>query len=186
MKTSALALVVALVVGLFSLRTFVSLRNLAGISFIEGDDVSWIPHKSIRNNTSSEESPINDKTLQWDASKRRLWMMDGGSVPPAVVTLTSMYWNHPNQSFGTLHFRTQGSRRLLEGVLNHPWFHPTAWDDIVEGRWNNSGTRVYAFFDYETVRQQLAVTSFKQPCISFLLLQQQHPHVSPVSYNTLL
>jgi hypothetical protein len=40
----------------------------------------------------------------------------------------------------------------MEGVLNHPWFHPTVWGDMVAGRWpDDDDTRIYAFFDYEMV-----------------------------------
>lgn len=98
------------------------------------------------------KSPLNDKSIPWDASIKRLWLkVDLNDRPEALITITSTGWNHPNQTFGLTEFRTKRSRELVQGIINHPWFHPTAWDDIIARRWEPpEGTRVYVFMDTET------------------------------------
>jgi hypothetical protein len=162
MKTSRLALVVACGAAMISLNSLIVLGRLLELSSFGNPPItsgtpvgqSFIKPSFTDNSRHSpaSESPLNDKTLNWDPSVTRLWLQDHVQPKaPAVVTLTSLYWNHPNQTFGLTHFRTQLSREIMQAAVNHPWFHPTAWDDLVAGRWNNDSTRIYAFFDYETV-----------------------------------
>lgn len=159
MRASSLGLrIVAFLVVLCCLGTLINLKNITGKENRDRDALLVHPmneeSRKLKEEWVVDELPsLNDKTLPWNASRRRHWFRDSASIdkPPAVVTLTSMYWNHPNQTFGLTNFRTRRSRQLLEGVLNHPWFHPTAWDDVVAGRWPHNDTRIYAFFDYETV-----------------------------------
>jgi hypothetical protein len=167
MKASSTARRVLVLVGvILCFRTLVNLKTLTDGKDQDNDASFLLPGEAEHHHPAAVsadtrdygKSPIHDKTLPWDASKQRLWIdaiggtTDNDKKPPAVVTLTSMYWNHENQTFGLSNFRTKRSRQLLEGILNHPWFHPTAWDDMVAGRWpDDDDTRVYAFFDYETV-----------------------------------
>lgn len=101
-----------------------------------------------------EESLINDKTLMWLPNVSRPWL-DGSPQPPAMLLLTNYKWNHPNQTLGLDNYRGLRSRELLEGVINHPWFHPTAWEDIESGKMNIShDIRYYVFTDKETCRER--------------------------------
>ena len=166
MRASSLALVVASGAALFYLRTLALLSTLVGTGKLDQNDAFLPPplrESLVEKATRATSSPLHDKTLHWNATIHRMWLQEKGPTPPAVVTLTSLYWNHPNQTFGLSHFRTQRSTQLLQGVLNHPWFHPTAWDDLVEGRWRNDSTRIYVFFDYETVRTNWMVDDLFLP-----------------------
>jgi hypothetical protein len=162
MKASSAAVLVASIAFLFCLQTFNSLAKLSLSSSSNQDDSFFLlPIREFSDNSHGDmTSPLHDKTLRWNATISRAWSNKKGPRPPAVVTLSSLYWNHPNQTFGLTHFRTKRSTQLLQGVLNHPWFHPTAWDDLVEGKWSNDSTRIYAFFDYETVRAKINISYF--------------------------
>lgn len=100
------------------------------------------------------ESPLYDKTLPWDSNVNRLWMttsaasLDSELPPPAMILLTSIGWNQANQSEGSKIYRGMRLRQLMDGVINHQWFHPTAYEDINEGRMEISNTtRYYIFID---------------------------------------
>lgn len=156
MKASSATLLVASIAFLLCLQTFNSLAKLSFSSADQDDSLFLLPIGVFRDHLSGDmTTPLHDKTLRWNATISRAWLKKKGPRPPAVVTLSSLYWNHPNQTFGLTHFRTKRSTQLLQGVLNHPWFHPTAWDDLVQGKWSNDSTRIYAFFDYETVRVKM-------------------------------
>lgn len=182
MNTSSLVLLVVLIVTILSARTLTFQITL--VSDERGDEQSnWVPQQAsiysenvsssfIADNVGSPstlresnhevsiESPLNDKTLMWDSSVDRVWMRTNQHVerPPAVLTLTNLYWNHRNQPYrGLKNFRTKRTRELIEGVINHPWFDPTVWEELVQkggsSRWkNDTSTRIYVFFDYDTVR----------------------------------
>ena len=97
---------------------------------------------------------INDPTVKWNSEIQRLWLDASAPDPPAMLMLTNFGWNHPNQTYGLQQYRSIRSTALYEGVVNHPWFHPTAWDDIQAGRLQTSNsTRYYVFFDIETCRE---------------------------------
>lgn len=96
-------------------------------------------------------SLINDRTVKWDSDVDRMWLDPISPDPPAMLILTNLGWNHPNQTYGTQFFRGIRSAELYEGIVNHPWFHPTAWQDIETGRMLISNlTRYYVFLDFET------------------------------------
>jgi len=50
-----------------------------------------------------------------------------------MLLLTNVGWNHPNETIGLQFARTKRLARLINGVINHPWFHSTAWEDIEKG-----------------------------------------------------
>lgn len=112
------------------------------------------------------ESPLNDKTLSWPQNVDYAWWnIDRieDAAAPAIILMTDIGWNHPNQTFGLQQFRSMRSRNLMEeGVLQHEWFHPTAWQDYEEEQLENVtatsassitsllfSTRIYVFLDYE-------------------------------------
>lgn len=102
-------------------------------------------------------SPLYDQTLFYNTSVDRLWLNDDAKQkpPPAMLLLTTYAWNQPNQTDGRLIFRGARSRELYEGIINHPWFHPTAWQDLNEGRMElSSDTRYYVFLDRETAGER--------------------------------
>lgn len=95
-------------------------------------------------------SLLNDQTLDWDATVNREWLSlrSKSNPPPAMLLLTTYGWNHHNQTFGRDVFRNIRSRELVNGVINHPWFHPTAWQDINSGKMAlRNSTRYYVFLD---------------------------------------
>jgi hypothetical protein len=102
-------------------------------------------------------SPLHDQTVHWDFQMTRPWLessinnIDFTSLPPAMLLLTNYAWNHPNQSFALRQYRGIRSAELYEGIVNHPWFHPTAWEEIQSGNQSLSNvTRYYIFLDFET------------------------------------
>jgi Exostosin family len=81
--------------------------------------------------------------------------------PPAMLLLTNYGWNHPNQTTGLNLYRGVRPKELVQGVINHPWFHPMDWTNAIQHYYttvkndnnNNSTTpppRYYVFLDYET------------------------------------
>jgi len=99
-------------------------------------------------------SPLHDHTVNWDSDIHRPWLDPSAPEPPAMLVLTNFAWNHPNQTYGIQQYRGLRSAELYEGIVNHPWFHPTAWEDIQSGRMQiSNSTRYYVFFDFETCRE---------------------------------
>lgn len=109
--------------------------------------VSSKPRENI-----TQTSPLYDKTLFYNHSVHRLWLDPTVTQkPPAMILLTTLAWNHQNQTYGLEIYRGQRTRQLIEGIINHPWFHPTAWQDINEGRMQlDDNLRYYIFLDRET------------------------------------
>ena len=96
-------------------------------------------------------SLINDRTVKWDSDVDRTWLDPASPDPPAMLLLTNFAWNHPNKTYGTQFYRGLRSAELYEGIVNHPWFHPTAWEDIeTDGMQLSNSTRYYVFLDFET------------------------------------
>jgi len=70
------------------------------------------------------------------------------SHPPVMILMTDIGWNHPNQSIGISATRSIRETELFTGVINHPWFHPTAWADIRSNRMEiRTDVRYYVFVD---------------------------------------
>lgn len=83
-----------------------------------------------------KSSLLHDKTIFWDPSIDRMWLDDirPERRPPAMILLTSYGWNRADQSDALENYSRQTREsELLDGIINHPWFHPTAWDDIENG-----------------------------------------------------
>jgi Exostosin family len=99
------------------------------------------------------ESLIYDQTLPWDPSVVREWIAyenGEGEKPPAMVLLTNHGWNQKNQTKGLALPRHIRSTEFMIGVINHPWFHPTFWEEVDSGRRTippNDTTRYYVFYD---------------------------------------
>lgn len=106
-----------------------------------------------RSNNTAQNSSIHDKTLKWDPSVNRVWLnlKSGEASPPAMLLLTSYRWNQENQTYARENFaRRIRETELMQGVINHPWFHPTAWTDfethfIKGGNRNTNGTKGSSF-----------------------------------------
>jgi hypothetical protein len=101
---------------------------------------------------------IHDQTMHWSKDVHRLWLdknINSNSNISAQILLTNFGWNHPDPHVGITFTRSKRSAKLTEGVVNHPWFHPTAWDDF-ENNNNDTHTQIdksiryYVFLDVET------------------------------------
>ena len=79
----------------------------------------WWPH-----------SLIQDQTLEWDPKVYRPWLDPNAPPPPAVIVLTSFGWNHWNQTWARTIPRSIRETELFTGIINHPWFHPTLWEEL--------------------------------------------------------
>jgi hypothetical protein len=109
---------------------------------------------------------LGDITMHWSKDVHRLWLdldldLDKNlkDRPPAQILLTNIGWNHPDPNVGLKRGRTIRSAKLTEAVVNHRWFHPTAWNDQFENKHNGTATngtaidksiRYYVFMDTET------------------------------------
>lgn len=95
-----------------------------------------------------EDEPLfpvsfNDKTIplpDWSAA------LPIHPDQPAQILLTNYGWNHPNQTFGLSFARSIRQTQLLQGIVQHPWFHPIDWDEV-SARPTNITT--YVFLDVE-------------------------------------
>lgn len=98
-----------------------------------------------------KQSPLNDQTLNYNHTVRRAWLDSALPDPPAMILLTDLAWNQENQTMGKSIYRGARTRELYEGIINHPWFHPTAWRELSDGSMALSNTtRYYVFLDRET------------------------------------
>jgi len=50
---------------------------------------------------------------------------------PVQVLLTTMGWNHPDPNYGMTFGRSQFQAKLYQGILDHPWYNPTGWEDLL-------------------------------------------------------
>jgi Exostosin family len=104
-------------------------------------------------------SLIHDQTIHWDPEVNRMWLNPNlissaaqtnsqsrrlpvsSAPPPAMLLLTNVGWNQIDQEAA---LRDYGRRiretELMQGVINHPWFHPTAWEEYESSPPNNSTT----------------------------------------------
>jgi hypothetical protein len=114
----------------------------------------WTYQQSFLNESDLVDimSPLYDQTVSWNASVYRSWMDPENSAnPPAMILLTNFAWNHPNQTFALSQYRCHRSTELYYGIINHPWFHPTAWEDIHFGKTRiSNSTHYYVFLDFDT------------------------------------
>ncbi|KAG7364559.1 exostosin family protein [Nitzschia inconspicua] len=101
-------------------------------------------------------SLVHDETLPWDPSVYRKWIAyenGHGEKPPAMLVLTNLGWNQKNQTLGKQIPRHIRNKEFMIGIINHPWFHPTFWEELEEGQRTippNDTTRYYVFFDRPT------------------------------------
>jgi hypothetical protein len=108
------------------------------------------PHTYI--DISSLRDLLHDKTVVWSSDVRRPWLdTETSSQPPAQILLTNYGWNHPNERRGLNHVRSLRHTALLNGIINHPWFHPTAWEDMLSNKTSiDPNIRYYVFLDKNT------------------------------------
>ncbi|GFH47727.1 hypothetical protein CTEN210_04202 [Chaetoceros tenuissimus] len=95
---------------------------------------------------------INDVTLPFNTTIYRTWLEeenDSSNVVKSMLLLTNYGWNKEDQIAALRYPRMLRERELYSGIVNHPLFHPTGWDDIekngIQAIRNN--TNYYVFFD---------------------------------------
>ena len=84
---------------------------------------------------------VNDVTIDWNETMHRPWLEFSASSstiqrdqpPPYMVLLTDWGWNHPNHTHALTFLRSMRERELYRAIVNHPYFHPKAWQDIRDG-----------------------------------------------------
>jgi len=111
---------------------------------------------------------IHDTTLPWNETMHRPWLVGSNhnsssdhitsnnsiTDPPYMILLTTVGWNHPNQTFGLGFPRVLREREFFQALVNHPFFHPTAWEDIAKGILPISNrTNYYVFADVMQCRE---------------------------------
>jgi hypothetical protein len=68
-----------------------------------------------------------------------------------MILLTNYEWNHPNQSMALQYPRCIRSSELYQAIINHPYFHPYAYEQIQQGTRSVDPTlRYYVYLDVET------------------------------------
>jgi hypothetical protein len=125
------------------------------IAKILQETVLSIQEPQVRVVRHPDNNTLNDKTIRWSRDVHRLWLgnhVKENHLPPAQILVTNFGWNHPNRTVGLNYSRTLRSTRLTEGVINHPWFHPTAWHDFENSNISqiDKSIRYYVFLDVET------------------------------------
>ena len=95
---------------------------------------------------------IHDVTLPFHTTMYRPWLReeDENSTDIKIaLLLTSFGWNREDQIDALRYPRMLRERELYSGVVNHPLFHPTGWEDIqkngIQSIRNN--TKYYVFLD---------------------------------------
>ena len=125
-----------------------------GISNVELNLDNIVPKQEAHR---SHPRLIHDDTLPWNTTMRRHWLdyqhSDGGTQPSSMLLLTSFGWNQPNQTKGLEYARSLGERKLYTTIVNHPLFHPTAWEDISSGAMPVlENVNYYVFLDLHSMR----------------------------------
>lgn len=112
-------------------------------------------------------SMIHDQTLHWDPNVNRIWLHPDlqankqphvPTTPAAMLLLTAYGWNQPDQAVALQGYaRRIRETELMQAVINHRWFHPTAWEDYelhnatyIQHLIRETTTRFYIFLDYST------------------------------------
>jgi len=157
-KSVVLAPISFLVVSAFFTTSEFHRRFLSPVAFVqERQSNTTTPEQSLETDHVISPKPfnhpfaLNDITIDWDETVDRIWLNPTAAKPTAQLLLTNFGWNQPNQTAALQYPRTIRLRKLLQGIINHPWFHPTAWQDIIEGRAEIDPTiRYYVFLDAET------------------------------------
>jgi hypothetical protein len=116
--------------------------------------IPWAPPRNISarwEDIMVYESPLNDRTIPYNPNVNRLWLQNETKLPPGMIMITSYGWNQANKWKARKWQRSKRQRELLVALTHHPWFHPTAWIDLKDGRLQVSNTtRYYVFLDMET------------------------------------
>jgi len=124
---------------------------------VEVEKKEELPRKTKIDKTPSNEGTanirkiprlINDLSLDWNETMHRPWLSIEGENegPPFMLLMTNVGWNHPNTTYGLGFPRMLRERELFQAIVNHPYFHPTAWEDIRNGTAPISATTNYYVF----------------------------------------
>ena len=89
-------------------------------------------------------SPLGDKTLCWKSNIDRLWLNRTAPNPPVMLLLTS--YRMAKRVRGKRYSRTLRTRELIEAVVNHPWFYPLHYEELLLGRSQASNETLYLIF----------------------------------------
>lgn len=105
--------------------------------------------------TCSPKSPLVDQTLCYRDDIQREWLESNQEVlPPVMLMLTSIGWNNPKpgKKFPRYTwYRGLRTRELVEGVINHKWFHPGGSSMFMDRTMEFHSNVTYVFFlDFET------------------------------------
>jgi hypothetical protein len=133
-------------------------ETVAGFTYTPLKPKVKVPIAKVRAVRHPDNNTLHDKTIRWSRSLNRIWLnkhVNETDRPPAQILVTNFGWNHPIPEEGLKHARTTRSTNLIEGVINHPWFHPTAWDDFENSNKTSrididKTIRYYVFLDVET------------------------------------
>jgi len=133
-------------------------------------EINQMINIDMENRQPAQRSPIivtkrliNDKTLPWDTSMARPWLeyynnssqLQSRHPPPVMILMTDIGWNQKKRSMGLARARFMRETELFTGVVNHPWFHPTAWDNIRSNRMViRNDVRYYVFADVLQCREK--------------------------------
>ncbi len=137
--------------------TFIAQESQLQKPYKENQSLRSTSRYAIQNSSNDSPPPtriprlINDATLYWNETMIRPWVSffednttiyDKVKHPPFMILLTNVGWNHPNQTdHGLTLPRFKRERELMEGIINHPYFHPTAWEEINKGSMPILGNR---------------------------------------------
>ena len=137
-------------------------EGLVNHSGLKGSYISYYEQQTNDNNKRNEttiklnvtESLIYDKTIPWDPTVDRKWLHLGteNERPPAMLLVTNYGWNQRDQTEGINYCRHKRGTDFMKGIINHPWFHPTFWEDFESGNVTippDDTTRYYVFMDIQ-------------------------------------
>mmetsp|Transcript_8145 Transcript_8145/g.10953 ORF Transcript_8145/g.10953 Transcript_8145/m.10953 type:complete len:558 (-) Transcript_8145:355-2028(-) len=108
------------------------------------------PIPTVGANSMMTERLINDVTLFWNTTMERPWLEPNATekCDSPMLLMTDIGWNHPDQNVGLKSNRHKREMEIFTALVNHPWFHPTAWDDIESGKMKiTKGCNYYVFAD---------------------------------------
>jgi len=140
-------------VGAITLVSLISLMQLKNLRITSTYLKEEIVPQRIAKNPTWHDRLIYDVSLPWNSTMYRPWLDNTTTKnpPSTMILMTSYGWNDPIKLIGLIYARYIRERELYTGIVNHPLFHPTAWEDIENKVMDiHNNTNYYVFLDRMT------------------------------------
>lgn len=114
-----------------------------------------LEHKQKQKDDIHEDIEVNgmpSSSMLLSSSSTSLKVYSRQSKPSYMILLTNHGWNQPNQLLSKLLYsRCIRTTELIKSIIDHSHFHPTAYEEIMNGKRNiDPNIRYYIILDIDT------------------------------------